>query len=260
MVARGTAGQTRDWTSSSATPPPTTAWASWIAWELEAAGYRTMIQAWDFVPGTNFIDFMDRGVSEAPLVVAVLSRNYLTLPLRPHGVAGRAARRPRRPVEQAGHRPAGGRPRSTGCCPRSPRSTCSASPIRAARQGAAARPGQGGADGRAKPEAAPDFPTGSDLPAARRRRCRRPAAAAASRARPQPGVARRSSRPPAAADAAAASRSPCCTWPAPGSGGRLPDPGEPFTPEDIRRGSGPTSPQCTTGARPAPTSWWSPAT
>ncbi|MER7500219.1 TIR domain-containing protein [Nonomuraea pusilla] len=58
--------------------PADTAWATWIAWELEAAGYRTMIQAWDFVPGTNFIDFMDRGVSEAHLVVAVLSRHYLT--------------------------------------------------------------------------------------------------------------------------------------------------------------------------------------
>ncbi|GII54047.1 hypothetical protein Pth03_24360 [Planotetraspora thailandica] len=52
-------------------------WAAWIAWQLETAGYRTMLQAWDFVPGTNFIDFMDRGVSEADLVVAVLSRNYL---------------------------------------------------------------------------------------------------------------------------------------------------------------------------------------
>ncbi|MDR8414742.1 toll/interleukin-1 receptor domain-containing protein, partial [Nonomuraea sp. 3-1Str] len=58
--------------------PADTAWATWIAWELEAAGYKTMIQAWDFVPGTNFIDFMDRGVSEAQLVVAVLSRHYLT--------------------------------------------------------------------------------------------------------------------------------------------------------------------------------------
>jgi len=58
--------------------PADTAWATWIAWELEAAGYRTMIQSWDFVPGTNFIDFMDRGVSEAQLVVAVLSRNYLS--------------------------------------------------------------------------------------------------------------------------------------------------------------------------------------
>ncbi|HEX2297797.1 MAG TPA: toll/interleukin-1 receptor domain-containing protein, partial [Pseudonocardiaceae bacterium] len=52
-------------------------WATWIAWELEAAGYTTMLQAWDFVPGTNFIDFMDRGVSEASVVISVLSRNYL---------------------------------------------------------------------------------------------------------------------------------------------------------------------------------------
>ncbi|HEY3896423.1 MAG TPA: TIR domain-containing protein [Pseudonocardiaceae bacterium] len=51
-------------------------WASWAAWHLEAAGHRTLIQAWDFVPGTNFIDFMDRGVREAAVVVAVLSRNY----------------------------------------------------------------------------------------------------------------------------------------------------------------------------------------
>ncbi|MFG2013584.1 WD40 domain-containing protein [Actinomadura geliboluensis] len=52
-------------------------WAAWIAWQLEAAGHRTMMQAWDFVPGTNFIDYMDRGLSEAKAVVAVLSRNYL---------------------------------------------------------------------------------------------------------------------------------------------------------------------------------------
>ena len=52
-------------------------WATWIAWELEAAGYHTMLQAWDFVPGTNFIDFMDRGLSQAAVVVAVLSRRYL---------------------------------------------------------------------------------------------------------------------------------------------------------------------------------------
>ncbi|MFE9678686.1 TIR domain-containing protein [Streptomyces sp. NPDC006259] len=51
-------------------------WASWIAWILEEAGYRTVLQAWDFVPGTNFLDFMDRGVSESAAVIAVLSRNY----------------------------------------------------------------------------------------------------------------------------------------------------------------------------------------
>src|SRR5262245_58446396 len=29
-------------------------WAEWIAWQLEAAGYTTVIQAWDFRPGANF--------------------------------------------------------------------------------------------------------------------------------------------------------------------------------------------------------------
>ena len=53
-------------------------WATWLAWELEAAGYSTMLQAWDFVAGTNFIDFMDRGVRQAAMVVAVLSDRYLT--------------------------------------------------------------------------------------------------------------------------------------------------------------------------------------
>ena len=52
-------------------------WATWIAWQLELAGYRTMLQAWDFVPGTNFIDFMDRGLSQSAAVIAVLSSNYV---------------------------------------------------------------------------------------------------------------------------------------------------------------------------------------
>ncbi|MFJ8646712.1 TIR domain-containing protein [Streptomyces sp. NPDC093546] len=56
--------------------PADEAWASWIAWTLEEAGYRTVVQAWDFVPGSNFIDFMDRGVSESAAVIAILSRHY----------------------------------------------------------------------------------------------------------------------------------------------------------------------------------------
>lgn len=49
-----------------------------MAWQLETAGFRTLIQAWDFVPGTNFIDFMDRGVRDSSIVIAVLSDSYLT--------------------------------------------------------------------------------------------------------------------------------------------------------------------------------------
>jgi WD40 repeat protein/uncharacterized protein YjbI with pentapeptide repeats len=56
--------------------PADEGWASWIAWELESVGYRVILQAWDFVPGTNFVDFMDRGVAGAGAVIAVLSRSY----------------------------------------------------------------------------------------------------------------------------------------------------------------------------------------
>jgi WD40 repeat protein/uncharacterized protein YjbI with pentapeptide repeats/3',5'-cyclic AMP phosphodiesterase CpdA len=57
--------------------PADTRWATWIAWQLESAGYTTMVQAWDFVPGVPFMDHMDRGLREARVVVAVLSRRYL---------------------------------------------------------------------------------------------------------------------------------------------------------------------------------------
>ena len=52
-------------------------WAVWIAWVLEEAGFRTMVQAWDFIPGGEFIDYMDRGVKQAAAIIAVLSPNYL---------------------------------------------------------------------------------------------------------------------------------------------------------------------------------------
>ncbi|WP_228001547.1 TIR domain-containing protein [Nocardia australiensis] len=69
------AGRPRDFFISYS--PADERWATWLAWQLETAGYRTLIQAWDFVPGTNFIDFMDRGVRESTIVLVVLSENYL---------------------------------------------------------------------------------------------------------------------------------------------------------------------------------------
>ena len=56
--------------------PADVRWATWIAWQLESAGYSTVIQAWDFVPGVPFIDWMDRALREARLVVAVLTPRY----------------------------------------------------------------------------------------------------------------------------------------------------------------------------------------
>ena len=30
-------------------------WAEWVAWTLEDAGFSTVIQAWDFRAGRNFV-------------------------------------------------------------------------------------------------------------------------------------------------------------------------------------------------------------
>jgi hypothetical protein len=51
-------------------------WAEWVAWALEAAGYTVLIQAWDFVPGSNWVTGMNEGVSRAARTVAVLSDAY----------------------------------------------------------------------------------------------------------------------------------------------------------------------------------------
>jgi len=51
--------------------------AGWIAWQLEAAGYTTVIQAWDFGPGQNFVLAMQQAAAEAKRTIAVLSPNYL---------------------------------------------------------------------------------------------------------------------------------------------------------------------------------------
>jgi tetratricopeptide (TPR) repeat protein len=52
------------------------AWAEWIAWQLEAAGYTTVLQAWDFQPGTDFVHQMQRATQEADRTIAVVSPAY----------------------------------------------------------------------------------------------------------------------------------------------------------------------------------------
>jgi len=53
------------------------AWAEWIAWQLESEGYTTILQAWDFRPGTNFALQMDEAAKSAARTIAVLSPDYL---------------------------------------------------------------------------------------------------------------------------------------------------------------------------------------
>jgi tetratricopeptide (TPR) repeat protein len=54
------------------------AWAEWIAWILEEDGHRVLVQAWDFVPGTNWVQGMQAGTRDAARTIAVLSGEYLT--------------------------------------------------------------------------------------------------------------------------------------------------------------------------------------
>jgi hypothetical protein len=50
-------------------------WAEWIAWQLEDAGFTTMIQAWDFVG--NWVIRMNEAMQKTARTIAVLSPNYV---------------------------------------------------------------------------------------------------------------------------------------------------------------------------------------
>jgi hypothetical protein len=51
-------------------------WAEWIAWILEAEGYTTILQAWDFHSGHNFVVKMDEATRLAKRTIVVLSADY----------------------------------------------------------------------------------------------------------------------------------------------------------------------------------------
>lgn len=55
-------------------------WAEWIAWELERAGHSVIVQAWDMLPGANFVLQMDDAVRRAERTVAVLSPAFCESP------------------------------------------------------------------------------------------------------------------------------------------------------------------------------------
>lgn len=52
-------------------------WAEWVAWQLEEAGFRSLVQDWDFVPGSNWTIQMKEGVARAPHTIVLLSNAYL---------------------------------------------------------------------------------------------------------------------------------------------------------------------------------------
>jgi hypothetical protein len=52
-------------------------WAEWIAGTIETAGYKAIVQAWDFRPGENFVLRKQQATAEANITIAVLSEAYL---------------------------------------------------------------------------------------------------------------------------------------------------------------------------------------
>jgi hypothetical protein len=52
-------------------------WATWIAWTLEEANYSVVIQAWDFLPGSDFVQDMHKALQETNRTILVLSDAFL---------------------------------------------------------------------------------------------------------------------------------------------------------------------------------------
>ena len=52
-------------------------WAEWIAWQLEESGVPTILQAWDFRAGCNFVLEMDSASKQAQRTIPVLSSSYV---------------------------------------------------------------------------------------------------------------------------------------------------------------------------------------
>jgi hypothetical protein len=76
----GTAGSTQrakwDFFISYATADQT--WAEWVAWQLEEAGYRVLIQKWDLVPGAQWTSRLEEGIRGSERTLAILSHAYFT--------------------------------------------------------------------------------------------------------------------------------------------------------------------------------------
>ena len=53
-----------------------TAWAEWLAWQLQQAGYRVELAVWDWAPGEDFVARMAAALERADRLVAVCTEAY----------------------------------------------------------------------------------------------------------------------------------------------------------------------------------------
>ncbi|OHV42587.1 hypothetical protein BCD48_30825 [Pseudofrankia sp. BMG5.36] len=49
----------------------------WIAWTLEAAGYRVHVEAWDAMAGSHSVELLSEAIKRSVRTVVVLSASYL---------------------------------------------------------------------------------------------------------------------------------------------------------------------------------------
>jgi hypothetical protein len=55
-----------------------TAWAEWLAWQLEQAGYRVELDVWDWAPGEDFVARMQTALERADRLLAVCTEAYFS--------------------------------------------------------------------------------------------------------------------------------------------------------------------------------------
>jgi TIR domain len=53
-----------------------TAWAEWLAWQLQQAGYTVELDVWDWAPGENFVARMQQALERADRLLAVCTEAY----------------------------------------------------------------------------------------------------------------------------------------------------------------------------------------
>jgi TIR domain-containing protein len=53
-----------------------TAWAEWLAWQLEQAGYTVELDVWDWTPGEDFVARMSAALERADRLLAVCTEAY----------------------------------------------------------------------------------------------------------------------------------------------------------------------------------------
>jgi hypothetical protein len=53
-----------------------TAWAEWLAWQLQQAGYSVELDVWDWAPGEDFVTRMQQALERAHRLLAVCTEAY----------------------------------------------------------------------------------------------------------------------------------------------------------------------------------------